>query len=370
MIKVLHIGKYYPPFFGGIEKVNFDLVENLNNSEIKTDVLCFDHQKGKTAVEEKSGYKIFRCSTLLTLISTPISISIFKTLKSIYKEYDIVHIHLPNPVAAVAYQFLNYKGKIVLHWHMDIFKKKFVKFFYNPFQKHLLKKADNIIVTSPIYLETSENLKDYREKCRVIPIGINNSYLTENLEFRKELEEKYHGKTVVFAMGRLVYYKGFEYLIDAAQQLNKNTVVLIGGTGVLKGKLEKRIREKKVQNKVKLLGKIPQEDLKEYYNRADLFCLPSVERTEAFGIVLIEALSMGLPLVSTNIGTGTSWINQHNQTGFVVPPKNAHELAKAINEIGKDPILKRKFAEKSKQRFQAKFTLEQMLDKMKNLYKF
>lgn len=369
MIKVLHIGKYYPPFFGGIEKVNFDLVENLNTSEIKTDVLCFNHQKGKTVVEEKSGYKIFRCSTLLTLFSTPISLSIFKILKSIHQQYDIIHIHLPNPVAAVALQFLDYKGKIVLHWHMDIFKQKFVKFFYNPFQKHLLKKADNIIVTSPIYLETSMDLKNYREKCRVIPIGINNSYLTENLGFRKELEEKYRGKTVVFAMGRLIYYKGFEYLIDAAQQLDKNTIVLIGGTGILKGKLKKRIQEKKVQDKVKLLGKIPQENLKEYYNRADLFCLPSVERTEAFGIVLIEAMSMGLPLVSTNIGTGTSWINQQGQTGFVVPPKNANALAQAIKKIAKNSDLKEKFSKNARLRFQEKFRLEQMIGKVIEIYK-
>src|SRR5699024_8912462 len=136
--------------------------------------------KGNTLVEEKSSYKIIRCATFLTLFSTPISFSIFKNLKSIYKQYDIVHIHLPNPVAAVAFQFLDYKGKIVLHWHMDIFKQKLIKFFYKPFQKHLLNKADAIIVTSPKYLETSKDLKNHQEKCHVIPIGINNTYLTEN----------------------------------------------------------------------------------------------------------------------------------------------------------------------------------------------
>lgn len=368
MIKVLHIGKYYPPFFGGIEKVNFDLVENLNNSKIKTDVLCFNHQKGKTLVEEKSGYKIIRCATFLTLFSTPISFSIFKNLKSIYKQYDIIHIHLPNPVAAVAFQFLDYKGKIVLHWHMDIFKQKFVKFFYKPFQEHLLKKADAIIVTSPTYLKTSNDLKNYREKCHVVPIGINNTHLTENLDFRKDLENEYRNKTVVFSLGRLIYYKGFEYLIDAAQKLDENTIILIGGTGTLKEKLKKRIKEKKVEDKVQLLGKILQEKLKEYYNRADLFCLPSIERTEAFGIVLIEAMSMSLPVISTNIGTGTSWINQHNETGFVVPPKDANALARAIKKIADDPDLKKEFAENAVQRFQKNFKLERMIDRLLELY--
>ncbi len=366
-MKVLHIGKYYPPFFGGIEKVNFDLVETLNQKGIETDVFCFNHEKGSKLTNE--GYKIHRTGVWITKFSTPISFSVFRDLKDIYKDYDIIHIHMPNPTAALAFQFLPFKGKIVLHWHLDIVKQKLVKVGYKAFQTHILKKADAIIATSPDYLDNSKDLKPYLEKCHIIPLGIDDSYLTENFEFRKKLTLEFKNKKVVFSLGRLIYYKGFEFLIEAAKYLDDDTIILIGGVGALKEKLEMQIKDNNLQNRVKLIGKIPSEDLAEYYRQADVFCLPSIERSEAFGIVLLEAMACGCPLISTSMGSGTSWVNQHKETGLVVPAKNPRELAKAIRTIVENPSLKKVYSANARKRFENNFKLERMTQKTIELYK-
>lgn len=366
-MKVLHIGKYYPPFLGGMEKVTFDLVEGLNEKEVKTDVLCFNRDN-KTKIEEGK-YKIIRASVFATLFSTPLSFSIFRQLKKIHQEYDLIHIHLPNPTAALAFQLLNYKGKLVLHWHLDIVKQKVVKFFYKPFQNWLLKRADAVIVTSQTYLEHSRDLKKHAQKCIAIPIGINKDHLIENPSFREKLEEKYRGEKLIFSMGRLIYYKGFEYLIEAAKFLGDDCKIVIGGIGPLEKKLRGLIEANNLEGKVELIGKINQEELWEYYRRADVFCLPSVERSEAFGIVLLEAMAASCPLVSTDIGSGASWINQDGITGFVVPPRDAKKLASAMENIIRDEKMKLEFSKNSLARYNEEFRLPLMIGRTLELYK-
>jgi rhamnosyl/mannosyltransferase len=367
-MKILHIGKYYPPYFGGIEKVNYDLVESLNEDGFSTDVLCFNNQN-KTQVENK-GYNIYRTATINAAYSSPLSFSIFKHLRKIHSNYDIIHLHVPNPMGAVALQSVSFKGKIIVHWHSDIIKQKKLKKIYRPFQEKLLQRADKIIVTTPNYLEGSDDLKPYRNKCKVIPIGISKSDFKSNELFREQLKQQYKNKKVVFSIGRLIYYKGFEHLIDSIKKLPDNIVVLIGGTGILKENLQKQIKQNRVEDKVTLLGNVPFEKLGEYYNRADIYCLPSTERSEAFGVVLIEAMSFGCPIVSTNIkGSGVAWVNRNNETGIVVEPKNSDLLAEAITRIATSSELATKFSANSLKRYNAEFTKEKMTERTIELYK-
>lgn len=366
-MRVLHIGKYYPPYLGGMEKVTFDLVEGLNQKEVQTDVLCFNTEN-QTQIEQKK-YKVIRAAVFATLFSTPFSIAIFKQLKKIHKEYDLIHLHLPNPTAALALQMLGYKGKLVLHWHLDIVKQKLLKVFYKPFQESLLKSADAIIVTSQTYLDHSRDLKNHAEKCVAIPIGINQNHLIENPIFRRELENKYSGKKIIFSIGRLIYYKGFEYLIEAAKFLNDDYRIIIGGKGHLRKKLQEIIDSNNLGDKVELIGEIDRTELWEYYRRADVFCLPSIERSEAFGIVLLEAMSAGCPVVSTEIGSGTSWINQDGITGLVVPPRNSKKMALAITNILENKELTVEFSKNALARYHAEFKLSLMIDRSVDLYK-
>lgn len=367
-MKVLHIGKYYPPFFGGIEKVNFDLVEGLNKHDIQTDVLCFNHLKGQSF--ENTKYKITRSKTLINVFSTPISLSFFWKLRRIKKDYDIVHIHLPNPIASIALQYSGFKGKVVLHWHSDIVKQKKLKLLYGPFEKAILKRADKIIVTSPNYLEASETLKPYLSKCAVIPIGIDSSEFPTNIPFREKLENETKGKKVIFSLGRLIYYKGFEYLIDAAKQLPNHAVVYIGGVGELNSVLSEQIKSNNLEERVKLIGKIPFNEIGEYYRRADVFCLPSNERSEAFGVVLIEAMSFGCPVVCCNIkGSGVPWVATDNKNALIVPPFDSKGLSYALLELINDAKKRGEFSEASLHRYERLFQLNSMLDSTISLYR-
>ncbi|MFV8226336.1 glycosyltransferase [Christiangramia aquimixticola] len=367
-MKILHVGKYYPPFFGGIEKVNFDLVESLNKKGISTDVICFNHEKGSKL--EKGEYVIYREGTLIEKFSTPISISFYNQLRKIQKNYDIIHVHLPNPVAAIALQLSRFKGKLVLHWHSDIINQKLLKKVYIPFQELLLHRADKIIVTTSTYLFGSQDLKPFRNKCEIIPIGIDRNEFIDNLEFRAELNNRFQGKKVVFSLGRLIYYKGFEYLINAALDLPSDYVVLIGGVGELEEGLQKLIKKNNLEGKVILLGKLPFDQIGEYYRRADLFCLASNERSEAFGVVLIEAMSFGCPIVTTAIeGSGVTWVNKNNETGLVVAPNSSKALAQGIIKILSNEILRTEMSKNSLNRYEDLFHKEKMTELTTSLYK-
>jgi len=230
-----------------------------------------------------------------------------------------------------------------------------------------LKKADKIIATSPNYIEGSKYLRKYKEKCVVIPLGLNPEKLKINESMIQEIKKLYKDKPIIFSLGRLIYYKGFEYLIEAMR--NINAYLLIGGSGPLKESLQKRIKNLNLSKKVFLLGRIKDEDLGSYYQACDVFCLPSIHRTEAFGLVQVEAMFFGKPVISTNIeSSGVSWVNQNNITGLVVSSKDPTALAEAINKIINNPELKEKFGENAKKRFEEEFRIEVVANKIFKLY--
>jgi glycosyltransferase, family 1 len=366
-MKILHIGKYYPPSFGGIEKVNYDIVEGLNAEGIQTDVLCSNHTKGN--VFTNNIYKIYRVHTLKIIASTPLSYSFITTLKKIQNNYDIIHIHLPNPMANLAVFLTQPKTKIVLHWHSDIIKQRKLMILYKPLLDWLLRKASSIVVTTPTYVEGSSTLKKYTDKITCIPIGVDSKELTIKRRVFDNLKEIYKDKKIIFTLGRLVYYKGFEYLIEASKSLPDNIIILIAGIGELKDKLQEQIHTYNLEDKVKLLGRISFEELGAYYEFCDIFCLPSTERSEAFGVVQIEAMAFGKPIISTSIkGSGVDWVNLNNISGIIVPPKNANKLAEAIMKLLTDEKKYQQLSIGAKKRYEEVFTKDKMVDKFKNLY--
>ena len=366
-MKVLHIGKFYPPYFGGIEKVNYDIVEGLNVKGIQTDVLCSNHTQGNIFTNDT--YKIYRTHTLKVIASTPLSFSFITTLKKIQNEYDIIHIHLPNPMANLAIFLTRPKTKIVLHWHSDIIKQRKLMIFYKPLLDWLLRKATSIVVTSPTYVEGSSILKKYRNKIACIPIGVDDKELTVKRSVFDNLKKIYKDKKIIFTLGRLVYYKGFEYLIEASKSLPNNTIILIAGIGELKDKLQKQIHSYNLEGKVKLLGKIPFEELGAYYQLCDIFCLPSTERSEAFGVVQIEAMAFSKPIISTSIqGSGVDWVNLNNISGIIVPPKDANKLTEAIIELLTDERKCQQLSIGAKKRYEEEFTKEKMVEEFEKLY--
>lgn len=238
---------------------------------------------------------------------------------------------------------------------------------YHGVQRWLLERANIIVTTSPVILQNSESLSPYKDKAISIPIGIKG--MSEDVAGAQMLRDRYGDRKIIFSLGRLVPYKGFRYLVEAAKYLPDNYVVLIGGEGPLLGELEQLRDSLGVSDKVSFCGRIPDEDLPMYYTACDVFCLPSVMKTEAFGIVQIEAMSIGKPVVATIIpGSGTAWVNMQDISGINVKPKDAGQLAKALQTVCGDSQNYARFCQGAKERFNTEFTLDLMVDRCLSLY--
>jgi len=230
-----------------------------------------------------------------------------------------------------------------------------------------MKSASAIIVTSMTYRDTSIELAPYRDKCVVIPLGIDPRRFSR---VEPEMVAKIHssfGARIVLSVGRLVPYKGFEYLIHAMSDVN--AVLLLVGDGPLKGSLQALIRETGMKEKVFLLDKIEDSLLPSFYQAASTFVMPSINRAEAFGIVQLEAMASGLPVINTSIPSGASEVSIHNQTGLTVAPCDPQALSDGINMLLEDHDLRARFGLAAKTRFYKEFTAKQMATRTIDLYR-
>lgn len=363
---ILQLGKFYP-IKGGVEKVAYDLMTGLSTNEIHCDMLCATVAgKGKT-IRLNPYAQLMECHSWGKAAATMIAPSMITTLRKVCPSYDIVHVHHPDPMAALALALSGYKGKVVLHWHSDIQKQKYLLRLYRPLQDWLLRRADLIVGTSPVYLDESPFLKKVQQKTVCLPIGV--PPILPEPEAVDKLRKQYGEKKIVFSLGRLVAYKGFTHLVEAARFLKDDYVILIGGTGALKQALSQQIKRLGLENKVVLLGRIPENELPTYFGACKVFCLPSVQKTEAFGIVQIEAMSCGKPVVATRIPqSGVPWVNKHGVSGLNVMPGNAGELARAIQDIADNESVYDKYSTAAKNRYWDIFTNVHMIDKCKRIY--
>jgi len=369
-MKILQLTKYYPPqLLGGIEIVTYDITEGVNELGMQCDVVCAN-MENKNLTERNKKYTIYRAATLYNLFSTALSTKLISILKTLSPQYNIIQVHMPNPMAMLAVYLARPKAKIILHWHNDIVKQKIVYFFIKPLETWLLKRADIIVGTSPTYVKGSVALKNFLNKTTVIPLGIDTNRLKYTDKRLQEIAKTYTGKKIIFSVGRLIYYKSFDVLINAANYLDGQAIILIAGAGELKENLEKQITENGLNEKVKLLGRVSDEDLACYYKLCDIFCLPSAKRTEGFGAVQLEAMYFGKPIIATKIpGSGVSWVNQDGITGFNVPINDAKAIADAAKKILSNPRLYQKFSNSATKRFYDNFTKGKMVNAFVNLYK-
>ena len=367
-MRILQVGKFYP-VRGGVEKVMYDLMVGLSRRNIHCDMLCAVTERQKPGTIQLNEYaRLFCMATWLKLSATMISPALILKLRKIRREYDIIHIHHPDPMACLALFLSGYKGKVILHWHSDILKQKMLLRLYRPLQRWLIRRANVIVGTTPVYVQQSPFLKHAQAKITDIPIGIDELHAESDKIAR--IKALYAGKTIVFSLGRLVEYKGFAFLIEAATYLADKYVILIGGEGHLRNKLQQQIDELGVGEKVKLLGFIPDDkDAAAYFMACDVFCMSSIWKTEAFGIVQIEAMSCGKPVVATCIeGSGVSWVNAHGISGYNVASQDAKALAEAIETIVSDSNHYEKLSTGARRRFETMFTTDTMVDKCLKLY--
>ena len=380
-MKVLQLGKFYP-IRGGVEKVMWDLTRGLGERGIDCDMLCATRRNDgidaehlplfrkeeKTGVLQVNAYaRVLMVSAWFKAAATMISPAMICWLRKHRKEYDIIHIHHPDPMACLALFLSGYKGRVILHWHSDIITQKFFLAFYKPLQSWMIRRAECIIGTTPVYLRESPCLQHVQDKTAVVPIGIE-PVVTDPAEVEK-IRAAYPGKKIVFSLGRLVPYKGFGYLATAAKHLGPEYQILIGGTGPLQENLQAEIDAMDVQENVRLVGYIEDRMLPAYFGACDVFALSSIMKTEAFGIVQLESMSCGKPVIATEIpGSGVAWVNESGVSGLNVPVRNPEALATAIKTVCDDPEKYRSFCEGARDRFRKLFTLNDMIDKTIKIY--
>ena len=366
-MKILQLGKFYP-IKGGVERVMYDLLEGISEQRIQVDMLCASDCNKSHEIIVNDYAKIYCTATWIKMLATMISPQMIWKLRAIASEYEIIHVHHPDPMATLALFLSGYKGKVVLHWHSDILKQKIALKLIMPLQNWLINRADVIVGTTPKYLEESPYLQKAKLKKIAIPIGID-TVLCDNNKV-DEIKKRYENKTIIFSLGRLVGYKGFSYLIESALSLPDDYVVLIGGGGPLKAELENQINRLELHNKVHLLGRISEEELPSYFAACDVYVMSSIWKTEAFGIVQIEAMSCGKPIVATKIpGSGVSWVNEDKVTGLNVEPENADEIADAILKITSNREAYMTYSNNAKKRYEQLFQKEMMIEKCLALYK-
>jgi len=364
-MKILQINKLYYPWIGGVEKVVQQIAEGLTREDgFKIEVLCCQ-SKGKRSIEEINGVKICRASSFGLFWGMPISFGFFRLFKKKHQEVDIIDFHHPFFLGDLANFLFKPKAKIIIHYHSDIVRQKILNFLLKPLTFNTLNRAQKIIVSNQNLLENSPYLKRFKEKCEIIPFGVDLK-LFENYN-KKEVEtlKNKYGSFILF-VGRINYYKGLEYLIEAMKKVEVNLVII--GDGPLKEKLENMVKELKILGKIFFLPTTEEKELVNYYNACQAFVLPSIFKSEAFGLALVEAMACGKPVVSTELGTGTSFINKDGITGFVVPPKNSESLARAIRKIVTDDKMAEELGENAFARIKEEFSLEKMIKKTVLIY--
>lgn len=365
-LRILQLGKFYP-IRGGVEKVAYNLMCGLSERGIRCDMMCAAIEGGNREIRVNDNARLLLTRTLVKAAATMISPDMITALRRVCHDYDIVHIHHPDPMACLALWLSGYRGPVVLHWHSDILKQRFLLRFYKPLQDWLLRRAAVVVGTSPVYLAESPFLDGVQNKSVSLPIGV--QPVSPSPEGVEAIRSRYPGRKIVFALGRLVPYKGFHYLVEAARRLDDSYVVLIGGTGPMRDTLQADIDAAGLQERVRLLGYVSKDDLPSYYGACTLFCMSSIYKTEAFGIVQIEAMSCDKPVVATRIPqSGVGWVNADGESGLNVDPCDAAGLAEAIRAVTADETTYRRYCEGAHRRYEQLFTRERMIDGCLKIY--
>jgi glycosyltransferase involved in cell wall biosynthesis len=363
MKKIVHFGKYYSPVTGGIESVTASLARGAAELGHQVAVVCFD----KAAVGETEildGVRVVRAPIWKTVASQPLGLRYMLLCLTEAKDAEIVHLHAPNMLGAICALLANRKARLLVHWHSDVINKGLLGTVLRPLEKVLLRRADCIIATSSAYAAASPSLRPFRQKVDVVPLGtppVGNDQQpsSEIPSLPAELEMIIGRKKLILAVGRLVPYKGFNVLIEAARYIREDALVVIVGGGPLEKSLREAIAAQEVEHRVHMTGRVSDDVLDALFRRASLYCLPSLYRAEAFGVVLLEAMAHGLPVVAADIpGSGVPWVNQHGVSGINVPVGNPVALAMACDQVlGSESEYERLSMGASK-RFKAEFTEE------------
>ena len=379
-MRVLHIGKFYPPHPGGIERTSADLCSGLAAGGDTVAMVAHAEpgcwRTSQTIVEDVS---LTRVACAGQLVYAPISPTFDYQLRRTIKRFrpEILHVHVPN-TSAFMMLFMASARTIpwIVHWHADIpldSRRPVFRFayrFYRPFEQALLRRAAAVIATSSAYLDSSAALAPWRAKAHVIPLGIDDLQPSSGDEITRSPDRKFR----ILAVGRLSYFKGFDVLLRAVAKIPDVELVLIGD-GECGDELRRLAEELKIGSRVNFVGRVDMSahggaTIAAAYASADAFCLPSIDRAESFGIVLLEAMRAGLPVIASDIvGSGVTFVVRNEETGLLVEPGNADALAQAIVRLRDDVPLRAQLGNTGRKRYAEEFTLPAYVQRTRALYR-
>ena len=352
-IKVTHVTRFAYPHVGGIEAVINQINDSLSNEEFEKEVLCCSNSE-KTSIE--NGVKYSRAKYLFEIFNNTISLSFLWKLSRI--KTDVLHYHMPFIFAVIAHFIARPKyKKLYITYHAELCGyDKVMKYFWWLY-KYFYKIADKIHVLSPNVIYSDKILTPLKDKCEVVSFGVD-----ANIEYVDciDIKNKYKNKKIILGVGRLVRFKGFQYAIQAMKNVD-NAVLLIMGDGKYRTDLENIIHENNLQEKVILLGSISDKNLKQkYFSACDIFILPSIQRTESFAIVQLEAMLHSKPVINTNLGTGVNYVSIDKETGLTVESENIEQLSNAINELLDNDELRLQYGRNARKRVEEMFNIKKI----------
>ena len=373
-MKVLQILSYYYPKIGGIETVAQDISNALGNhdSSIEQKIICFNEdaksediscKRNTDQVDNIEFAEITRCKCVTKVASQSISFTFKKKLKNLLKSFkpDLVIFHYPNPFEATYIRrYLDKKTKFIIFFHLDITKQKVLGKLFAGQSKWLLKRADKIVSTSPIYAKESKLLTQFKDKVIVVPLCIGKARLIDNEKVDakiKALKAENKDKILCFFYGRHVPYKGLEYLIAANEYVDRDKVnIAIAGQGPLTAQLKEAASK---YDNIQFVGRLSDEDINAYLKACDLFLFPSITRNEAFGIALAEGLYFGKPALTFNVpGSGVNWVSVDKETGLEAPNRDVKAYANNLMTLVNDVKLRNKMSQNCINRAKEFFTIE------------
>ena len=359
-MEILHVYKDYFPVLGGIENHIRMLAEaQVGRGHRVTVLVCAPGLR--THVARYNGVTVIKAGRLATAASMPLSLA--QPLILARFRPDIVHLHSPYPLGEVAnWLFRRARATVITH-HSDIVRQRVILRVYGPLLRRILRAADVVIATSPRYLETSPWLRSLRGRCVVVPLGIDLSRFP-----RPTYPPRGDERPLLLFVGRLRYYKGVDVLLRALPAIPEARLMVVG-EGPMRAPWERLAAELALGDRVRFIGEVSEAALLRCYRAADLFVLPATSRAEAFGTVLLEAMAAGLPVISTELGTGTSWVNVDGVTGRVVPAGDPAALASAIKQLLDEPEALRRMGQAARARVEAEFNLEVMVQRVEDVYR-
>jgi len=381
-VRLLHVGKFFPPHPGGIERVCAELAAASAEHGVATAVLAHaEPGTWRTRTLGRDGVEVRLVACPGRLLYAPVSPSFPWQLDRLVRRFrpDLLHLHVPNTSAFWAlFSPAARRVPWIVHWHADIPLDsrhgglRLAYRLYRPWERALLARAHAIVATSEPYRDSSTALAAWRNKVQVIPLGIPDATDTR-VAPSSSLSWPGAGLRIL-AVGRLSYFKGFDVLLRALAEVEHASLLLVGD-GECRGKLERLARELGIAARVRFAGRVDMSDegqaaLAAAYAAADVFCLPSTERAESFGLVLLEAMRAGVPVVASAIaGSGVGYVVRDGETGLLVPPGDARALAAALGRLLADAPQRKRFGEAGRERWRAEFTLERSVARTLALYR-